>query len=254
MTKPLQLILIVIFVLTFGRTVLAYVAASSNYRLESDSINFGGSEESASTNYRLSDTFGELGTGTSTSASYNLHAGYRAMVGTSEEVYITLSVPGDIALSNLSADSGGTSSGEAAWQVITNNNSGYQLSIKAATSPALKYQTDGFSDYSPAGSVPDFAWSVGASQTAFGFTPEGDDIASRYLDNGSACGTGSGETSEHCWDGLSTSDRVVAQRLSNNDPAGSATTVKFKAQIGTGGTSLAAGAYAAAITATAAAL
>lgn len=43
----------------------AYSMQSANYRIDKDSINFGGTEESESDNYKMSDTMGEIGTGES---------------------------------------------------------------------------------------------------------------------------------------------------------------------------------------------
>ncbi|HEY4483788.1 MAG TPA: hypothetical protein VI752_01250, partial [Candidatus Paceibacterota bacterium] len=56
--------------------VSAYVASSSSFTLEKDSINFSGTENSSSTLYRMSDTIGEVATGESTGTTFNLHAGY----------------------------------------------------------------------------------------------------------------------------------------------------------------------------------
>lgn len=52
--------------------------ASDNFKIEWDSINFGGSDTSASASYQLRDTLGNAGAGESESASYLLQAGYRA--------------------------------------------------------------------------------------------------------------------------------------------------------------------------------
>ena len=236
--------------LFWGGNALAYVAASTNYRLEADSVNFGGGESADSASFSLSDTGGEIGTGTSTSNAYNLHAGYRAM---SESVveYITLSTPADVPLGSISATDGGTSSGSASWTVVTNNANGYQLEIKADNSPALKYETSGFSDYDVSGGVPGYTWAVSPGAAVFGFTPEGDDIADRYLDDGTTCGTGAGETADSCWDGLSTSNRVIAERGSSNLSAGSTIAVKFRAAIGAGGKDMPKGDYSARIIMTA---
>lgn len=52
--------------------------ASDNFQIEWDSINFGGSDTSASVSYKLRDTIGNAGAGESESASYLLQTGYRA--------------------------------------------------------------------------------------------------------------------------------------------------------------------------------
>ena len=52
---------------------------SANYKIEKDSINFGGIDDGQSTNYKLKDTVGEIGTGLSESANYIMKTGYRQM-------------------------------------------------------------------------------------------------------------------------------------------------------------------------------
>ena len=82
--------------------------SSSNYKIESDSVNFGGGlSESAS--YRLESTAGEVATGDSSSASFRLHAGYQQM----HETYIAFDDPADdVTMSpSLGGITGGTSNG-----------------------------------------------------------------------------------------------------------------------------------------------
>ena len=54
----------------------AYMS-SPNYINWMDSLNFGGEESSSSASYRMQDTFGEMGTGVISSASYNGLIGFR---------------------------------------------------------------------------------------------------------------------------------------------------------------------------------
>lgn len=58
---------------------LAYVAASSNYKLEKDSINFGGTDSSASTIFKNNSTLGEIISGLTNGTNYNASSGYRYM-------------------------------------------------------------------------------------------------------------------------------------------------------------------------------
>lgn len=230
---------------------LAYVASSTNYRIQSDSINFAGGR-STSTNFVMEDTVGEVGTGTSTSASYNLHAGYQAMQtgGT-----ISISAPSDVTLSGaITTESGGQANGSVVWTVITDNSAGYTLAIKAAASPAFVSSSNSFADYTPvSGSDPDYTWSVDDNVKEFGFTPEGTDIVAKYKDNGASCNTGSGNTASACWDDLTTSDQTISQRASATGGSGVSTTVRFRAEAGAS-SAPAAGTYTASITVTATAL
>ena len=66
--------LITISLLSSASITLAYVASSTNYRIQADSVN-GGGLLSTSTSYRVEDTLGEAGVGTSSSATFSLKAG-----------------------------------------------------------------------------------------------------------------------------------------------------------------------------------
>jgi hypothetical protein len=248
MTKLLTSLLIAVLV---PAGAAAYVASSTNYRIELDSLNVGGLL-ATSTNYRIEDTVGESATGIGTSTSYNLYAGYQQFDAT--PTTITISAPADVTLTPaISEGEGGTANGSAAWTVITNNSAGYNLTIKADSSPALASSGDSFADYSPAGAAPGFTFSVGDSESAFAYSPEGTDLVDNFKDNGSACNTGSSDATNACWEGLSTSDTAIAQAVSANSPGGTETTVKFRAVAGAS-KSQSAGSYQATITVTATAL
>ncbi|MEK7621691.1 MAG: hypothetical protein AAB415_00770 [Patescibacteria group bacterium] len=220
-----KIIFILILFATATHITWAEVASSTNYRLQSDSLNFGG-RLSTSTNYGLESTAGELATGTSTSSNYGLNAGYQQMVSS----FLSITAPSDVSLSAIAGT--GVSSGSVAWTVTTDNSAGYTLAIKAGSSPALVSGGDSFTDYTPSGANPDYSWSVAASLSAFGFSPEGTDTASRYLDNGSSCGVSASNAVNQCWDGFSTTNRTIAQSSAANTPSGVATTVKLQAEIG----------------------
>lgn len=241
--KILLTFLTIMTIASLAPKVWAAVAASTNYRLQDDSLSFGGIL-SSSANYKLEDTAGGIGTGNLSSTNYSLLAGYQQMIAST----ISITAPADATLSTI--DNSGTSNSSVAWTVITDNSAGYTLSIKASTNPALTSGSNSFSDYAPSGAVPDYTWSIAASGSAFGFSPEGADIASRYLNSGTTCGVGATDTTDQCWDGLSTTDRTIAQNSSANTPGGAATTVKLRAEIGSSKTQ-ATGSYSTTLTATA---
>lgn len=208
--------------------VLAQVRGSTNYTIISDSLNAGGGLGTSSS-YILESTIGEQATGYSTSTSYTLDAGYQQW----DDSFLALSSGANVALPNLSGITGGTSQGTTAWNVTTNNPAGYTMTIEATSTPALRASSGAsFDDYTPAGSDPDFMFSVGAGETVFAFSPEGSDIVSRFKDNGTICGTGSSDASERCFDGLSTTPTPIAGASGRNDPSGATTTVRFIAGIG----------------------
>jgi len=224
---------------------LGYVASSSSYRIQNDSINIGGSL-STSTGYRVEDTLGEDMSGTSASASYNIKAGYQQM----QETYLAVSAPGNVTLSpNIPATGGGVANGQAVWTIVTDNISGYTASLGSTASPALTSGANVFADYTPGGGNPDFTYSIAVSTSEFGFTPEGVDVSTRYRDNGLSCGVGGGETVDRCWDPLVTIGSTVALRTTPNNPAGSPLTIKFQAESGASNVQ-AAGSYTATATLT----
>ncbi len=211
--------------LFFGvKEVVAQVRQSTNYRIQSESINSGGGF-SSSPNYKQQSTVGEVGTGNSNSTTYYLKAGYQQM----NEVYIALTGGSIITLTpSLGGIVGGTSNGSTTVTVVTDNSAGYSLTIAASNNPAMQKGADSIANYVPAGAPPDFAFSIPAGSAVFGFSPEGVDVASRYKDNGSTCNTGSGNVVLACWDGISTSATTIASKSSANHPLGSTTTVRFR--------------------------
>ncbi|MEK7203291.1 MAG: hypothetical protein AAB653_03170, partial [Patescibacteria group bacterium] len=145
-----------------AKPALAYVATSTNYRIQYDSVNVGGSDSSTSTNYQVKDTVGEISSGISTSALYKLKAGYRQM----SEVSISISSPTDITMSpDIGGISGGTSSASSTWTIITDNPAGFVLSLKSTSTPSMILDgTYNFSDYSPATvNIPDYTWASPAA-------------------------------------------------------------------------------------------
>lgn len=206
----------------------AQVRSSTNYEIESESINFAGGL-SSSTNYSLESTAGEIATGPSDSSSYSLRAGYQQM----REVFISISTPVSVELSPaIGGLTGGTATGSTSVVVLTDSPSGYQLTIKAASAPAMVKGGDSIADYVPAGASPDYTFTTSATEAHFGFSPAGPDVVLRYQDFGGACGVSGASTPEQCWDGLSTTERLIAAGTPNQ-PLGATTTLYF--QVGVGG-------------------
>lgn len=201
--------------------------SSSNFKIESDSVNVGGIRSGSAT-YSLEDTVGEQATGVSTSTNYVMNAGYQRM----QSSVISITDASDVVMSPAIAGvTGGVSDGSTSFYVTTDNSAGYTVTIVASTSPALVSAADSFADYVPAGANPDYSFLYTASQSVFGFSPEGEDIDSRFKNNGASCGTGS-NISGACWDGLSTTPQTVVTRNSPNHPSGIETTIRFRAAVG----------------------
>ena len=218
----------ILIVFPFEGYISAESMGSSTYKIQSDSLNFGG-VPSVSTTYNLDDTLGEVATGDSNSATYYMHAGYWQM----GESYISISTPSDLNMTSMAGLSGGSSEGSLSWTVITDNTAGYSMSIASSTTPAMRSATDSLDDYVPVGSDPDYNFTNASSASSFGFSPEGTAVSSRFKDNGTnACNTGSSETASKCWDGLSTTPKVIAGKTSSNIPSGDNVGVRFRAESG----------------------
>lgn len=182
-----------------------------------------------------------------------ISAGYRQA---DASYTISISSPSDVTMSpNIGGLSGGTGNGSAAWTVITDNPAGYEASIKSSTSPAMQSGAYSFANYTTSVvGTPDYNWSVASADSEFGFTVEGSYVVGKFLDNGSsACATGSSNTVDKCWYPFAVSDETVVSSSSANSPGGTATTVKFRAESGSGHFQQE-GSYAATITVTAVAL
>lgn len=240
-----SLVLMSVIVTSIGVS-LAQVRTSSNYQLQSDSINVGGGL-SSSTNYIQENTVGEAATGLSSSATYSLHAGYQQM----QEVFISLASTGDVTMSpNLPGLTGGTSNGSTTFTVITDDPAGYQLTIEAENDPAMQSVGSTIADYN-AGADPDYSFVTGSGDAHLGFTPEGVDIVQKFLNDGlNSCNAGSFDDSLACWDGLDTIAAVISQGSGSNHPSGATTTVHFRVGIGSGA-GVEAGVYTATTTVTA---
>lgn len=220
---------LLLFAFAEGIGIRAQVMESTNYRLQSDSLNFGGGR-SSSTSYVSESTFGEVATGGSDSDNYGLNAGFQQM----QEVYLAMTAASDVTMSpTLGGIVGGTSTGATSVTVTTDNPAGYQLTIEASSSPAMQSGVNSIADYAPTGGDPDYDFIYASNQARFGFAPDGTDVATRFRDDGGSCGGGGNVTPEKCWDGLSTTPAIIASRTSGNHPDGTLVTIDFQVGIGT---------------------
>lgn len=244
----LQTTLICVLVVNLP-AVYGEVMSSSNFILEQDSINFGGGL-STSTNFRQESTFGDIATGQSTSTNFILEAGYQQL----REATISMTVPATLELLPvLPGLTGGTATGSIGVNVKTDSFVGYELSIKAEESPAMRFDLATIGDYDPAGAVPDYNFLFSPGEAVFGFSPFGDDIVTRYQQVAGECGVSGSLIERQCWDGLSTTSRQIAVGAGMNMLTGATTTIHFAVGVGNGA-ALPAGEYVATTTITAIAL
>lgn len=220
-------ILLTLLIFASMQLGFAEVRSSTNYQLQSDSINFGGGL-STSTNYTQESTFGEVGTGRSTSTNYNLRAGYQQM----QEIYLSITAPPDITLTpSLAGLTGGTSNGSTSVTVRTDNPAGYELTIKAANNPAMQKGSDTIANYDQ-GIDNDYSFSVPTNGARFGFTPSSVDVVTAFKDNGSLCGVGALDTALACWAGITTAPITISRGVDANHPNGVATLLSFRVGVG----------------------
>jgi hypothetical protein len=224
--------------------------ASGSYTIVRDSLNSGGRDQVSSANYQVADTVGEQATGESDSANYQVQAGYRQMA----ESNIAISSQQDIDLGSMGGVDGGAAEATPSMNVVTDNEAGYELSVRASSSPAMQNTSasGSFADYD-ARTDPDYNFSVSANESAFGFSPEGPDVTQEYLDNGSSCNTGSQNNSSTCWRGFRLVGQTIARASDNNQPDGATTTLRLRAESGSNNIQTA-GTYEATITVTAVAI
>lgn len=216
-----------VLVLALLQVGSAQVRSSTSYKLQSDSINLGGGL-STSTNYSQESTVGEVATGPSDSATYALRAGYQQM----QEVYLSLTVTGDVTMSpSLPGVTGGTANGSSTFTVLTDDPAGYQLTLVSENSPAMQSGIYSIADYN-AGVDADFSFVTGSGEAYFGFTPEGVDIPQAFLDDGGTCGVDTQDSSLACWVGASTTAQLIALGSGANHPDGATTTVHFRVGVG----------------------
>ena len=142
-------------------------------------------------------------------------------VNVSVNDFLEMTPPSSVTLAQING-TGGASEQSATWHVATNNDNGYKLEVSATGSPAMTKGADSFADYSGPG-----AWSMAATDSAFGFSVNGT--------NG--------------YRGLNGASPI--QVFSNsNETAGEDTIIFFKAAVGTSHLQ-ASGAYSANLTVTA---
>ena len=242
----LQSFVLTTLILSVVSVGFAQVRSSTNYQIESDSVNVGGGY-SSSTNYQQESTIGEVATGQSTSTSYSLRAGYQQM----QEIFLSLAGVADLTMDTaLGGLTGGTSNASGTYTVVTDNPAGYQLTIEAQNAPAMQKGPDSIADYDDGGAA-DVAFTVGATDALFGYTVDGVNTSQYFLGGGAGtCGIGSGDGSFNCWTGLDTTPHTIAQSSSANQPDGATTTVHFRMGIG-GNAFVVAGEYVATTTITA---
>ena len=159
-----------------------------------------------------------------------------AQTSASDEVVVTLNVtagitidsPLDVTMSRNLGVTADTAVASSTWTVRTNNVTGYNLTVKASTTPAMQQNaTTTVADYQI--SAPN-TWSVPVGTANFGFSAYGADVDTGTWGTGGDCQASANvpsATLNYLGFTTSTSSPVVANRTATTTYAGSATTVCF---------------------------
>ena len=142
---------------------------------------------------------------------------------------IAISSPSDVLMSRNLTLANMTAIGTSTWTVTTNNVTGYNLTIKATSSPAM-ISTVGSSSVANYQTGAPNTWSVTAGTAAFGFSVFGPDTPTATWGTGALCsGTPDQPSTSLKYMGFTTttSTPVLANRSTTTPFAGIATTVCF---------------------------
>lgn len=161
---------------------------------------------------------------------------------------VSLTVTGEVSVScsstaslapNIAGQTGGTATSTFTCTTITNNTTGYTLTIKKSQKLMITDAADQrFDDYSTNSTSTDYTWSTVASGAEeFGFSiyncASSTDVTSRYLNNGTDCNEGGTTlTAWRCWDAIPTTPttRAVLSRSTATPVAGIAVEFGLQAQ------------------------
>ncbi len=142
----------------------------------------------------------------------------------------------DVTLSPAIAGiTGGTANGQTQVRVLTNNATGYNMTIFASSSVGMLGNTQGGNIpvyVSATAGLPDFTFTTPANSARFGYTIEASttaDLATAFKDNGSVCGgIGSADAVNQCWLGATTTPVQIINRTSSTPDSGATSTIKFR--------------------------
>lgn len=150
----------------------------------------------------------------------------------------------DVTMSGTpSGMTGGYATGTTQTVILTNNSTGYNMTLHFATSTSGRSMqassTAYINDYTPASAgVPDYSWIDNASggSAEFGYTIIGSstaEVAQSFLQNGSVCNSAGGANSDNnrCWLNPTTSPKTIINATTPTPTSGSTTTIKFKVAV-----------------------
>lgn len=142
---------------------------------------------------------------------------------------------------SIAGVTGGTSWGTTTSRVLTNNSTGYNMTIQFASSTAM-YRDGGngeIPNYRFSSTSASYNFDTSPSNGQFGFTVNASttgEVATAFLDNGTDCGVGSNETVNQCWKGASTTlgsagATTIINSSASTPSSGSTTTLQFRVTV-----------------------
>ncbi len=162
---------------------------------------------------------------------------------------VTQQITGDISVNvtnnaismvgTVSGLTGGYATGTTQAIVITNNASGYYMTLAFSSTTAMKLNgaSSTINDYSQVGAAPDFSWQDNVSGGAgeFGYTviaSSSADLDPSFKNDTSNCNVGSNMTADRCWATPSEgAGEQIAITTTPTPASGSTTTIKFKVAV-----------------------
>jgi hypothetical protein len=174
-----------------------------------------------------------------------------AVVSLTVDTGISITSPADTTMTPNLGVAQNSSVGTTTWVVTTNALNGYNLQIKASSSPAMKHtasSTISFANYTEAVAGTPETWSVDGGTYQFGYSAFGGDVLTAF-GTGTNCGASGVPTATLNYRHASTSNITTANRTGVTTTSGATTTVCYAA--GQNGVFAPSGTYNATITATA---
>lgn len=152
------------------------------------------------------------------------------------EISFTLSAANVAMVGALGGVTGGNATGSVSVAVLTNSTTGYTMDISFQNTPAMKGEVTNSTAIGNYGttSVPTYQYFSSSSAT-FAYTvaaSSSSDVAPAFLNNGTACNTGTNMTANTCWMGAtSTSNFRIINRSTAAATTTATTTLQFKVLI-----------------------
>jgi len=221
-TKNQRIFLLIFFLLL---PFFARAMSSSNYSIDSDVIGSFG-DQSSSANFSITDTGGEVGTGGSASATYEVLAGFWSSLSGGT---ISMACPDNVTMGPITGvGRSDLATNSIVCNIKTDSVTGYKLEWSAGSATMVS-GSDAIAAYSPAVAGTPEIWSVDAAASEWG----------------AHLGAGSTTTDTNMWGAadtyvggkwldIGTSPFMVIDRHSATDPTGDEEIIFFGSEIGNG--------------------